>query len=61
VYAGGEGSVVIRQMLTDMPVVASFSTDSGVRALELVCEQKYLVVSLADGKLVVFECNLIVW
>eukprot|EP00026_Physarum_polycephalum_P014576 Phypoly_transcript_15108.p1 GENE.Phypoly_transcript_15108~~Phypoly_transcript_15108.p1 ORF type:complete len:180 (-),score=28.41 Phypoly_transcript_15108:229-768(-) len=57
-HAGGEKAVQVRQMTTTLPIIYRFACESGVRALELVCDQKYLVVSLEDGKLMVFECNL---
>lgn len=57
--AGGEAAIQIREMITGLPVVYQFASEGGgIRALEFVCDQKYLVAALHDGKLLVVELNV---
>ncbi len=48
----------VRQLITHIPVVKQFTTEGGVRALELACDQKHIIASLEDGRLSILECNL---
>lgn len=56
--SGGESAIQVRQMRTGLPMVRHYAAEGGVRALRLVCEQRYLVACIEDGKLLLIECNL---
>ncbi len=54
-------AITVRAMRKGLEILHEFDSDVGIRSLAFVCEDKYLLAGLEDGRLTIFDINPATW